>query len=246
MTHSLKSLFTAIAQTKSELELQQTVINLIGDYFAAQRYRLFLLDHLPQMVNQSRLFKRAISLDYNPVLRYLVEHHVPVHEGILLTAEKWRTICPRWDHGHVIAGPIVDHGSLIGALALTRNRDDDAFTQQNILELSALCLHVSTHLSKIQSQQPKFAADCCHQITPRELEIAQLVAQGLTNKEIGKNLWITENSVKQALKRMFRKLQVSSRAEMIAQLSGAKSELVLRKVSGDRGITQPKSSANER
>ena len=56
-------------------------------------------------------------------------------------------------------------------------------------------------------------------MTSRELQIAKLVAQGLTNTEIGKTLWIQENSVKQALKRMFRKLQVSSRAEMIAKLS---------------------------
>lgn len=55
-------------------------------------------------------------------------------------------------------------------------------------------------------------------LTDRELEIATLVAQGLTNAEIGAKLWITENSVKQALKRMFRKLEVSSRVEMVAML----------------------------
>ncbi|MEO1127115.1 MAG: helix-turn-helix transcriptional regulator, partial [Cyanobacteria bacterium J06639_16] len=59
----------------------------------------------------------------------------------------------------------------------------------------------------------------CDRFTQREAQIANLVAQGLTNKEIGRALWITENSVKKALKRMFRKLQVSSRAEMVAQLS---------------------------
>jgi DNA-binding CsgD family transcriptional regulator len=46
-----------------------------------------------------------------------------------------------------------------------------------------------------------------------------LVALGRTNAEIGSELWIAENSVKQALKRMFRKLKVSSRAEMVAQIS---------------------------
>ncbi len=51
------------------------------------------------------------------------------------------------------------------------------------------------------------------------MQIAVLVAQGQTNAQIGVELWITENSVKQALKRMFRKLEVSSRAEMMAQLS---------------------------
>jgi DNA-binding CsgD family transcriptional regulator len=46
--------------------------------------------------------------------------------------------------------------------------------------------------------------------------IVELVALGHTNAKIGTELWITENSVKQALKRMFRKLGVSSRAEMVA------------------------------
>ena len=214
----LKTLFLAIAQSQSELQLQQTVIDQIGEYFAAKRYRLFLVDRLTQIANQSKLFQLALSLDHNPVLRYLVEHHVPVHEGILLTAEKWRTICPRWDHGHVMVGPIVDRGSLIGGLALTRNRNDHAFNHQNILELSALCLHLSTQWTRIQSQKIKFDQNSIKQVTPRELQIAELVAQGLTNVEIGKTLWITENSVKQALKRIFRKLQVTSRTQMIAEL----------------------------
>ena len=64
-------------------------------------------------------------------------------------------------------------------------------------------------------------------LTPRELEIAKLVAQGRTNAEIGAELWITENSVKQALKRMFRKLEVSSRAEMVAQLAFASNPIVI-------------------
>jgi DNA-binding CsgD family transcriptional regulator len=53
----------------------------------------------------------------------------------------------------------------------------------------------------------------------QKMGVAELVALGRTNAEIGKELWITENSVKQALKRMFCKLEVSSRAEMVAQLS---------------------------
>ena len=45
------------------------------------------------------------------------------------------------------------------------------------------------------------------------------------SSQIGKEIWIAENSVKQALKRMFRKLEVSSRAEMVAQLSPTKYHL---------------------
>ena len=92
-----------------------------------------------------------------------------------------------------------------------------AFDDQNLTDLSALCLHLSTWTATVRQPAQKLESEV---LTPRELQIAQLVAQGRTNSEIGIELWITENSVKQALKRMFRKLEVSSRAEMTAQLVG--------------------------
>ena len=226
MTQQLKLLFKAIANSHSELELEQMVTEQIGAYFTAKRQKLFLLDRIAPVVKTSQVFQLALSVKFNPVLRYLVENHIPVHEGIILTSQKWQTICPRFDHGHVMVGPIVNNGTLVGGLALTREVNTIAFTHENLLDLSALCLHISTQLIKINSQPQSLSNNDRREvkipvkITDRELQIAQLVAQGLTNKKIGKQLWITENSVKQALKRMFRKLGVSSRAEMIAVLSG--------------------------
>ena len=219
MARELQSLFAEIAGAKNQLQLQETAIAQIAHYFAAKRHRLFLIDRLPQKVKKSPIFQAALSLDCNPVLKYVFENHIPVHEGVVLTAEKWRAICPRLDHAHVMMGPIVNNGKLIGGLAFTRDRENRPFNSQNLLDLSALCLHVSIQLIEIESDRIKLPAHSLQKITPRELEIAQLVAQGLTNKEIGKILWITENSVKQALKRMFRKLHVSSRAEAIAKLT---------------------------
>lgn len=219
MKDSLKSLLEAIAETESEKQLHQDVIGQIGSYFAAKRYQLFLLDRLPYIIKKSQAFQLALSLERNPVIRYLMEHHAPIHEGVLLSTEKWRTFCPRFDHGHVMLGPIVNDGNLIGALGLTRDRNSASFNSQNIAEMSALCLHLSICFAKIQSQKIELTSSNIKLITPREVQIAELVAQGLTNAEIGKNLWITENSVKKALKRMFRKLKVSSRTEMIAKLS---------------------------
>ncbi|MFN6498793.1 MAG: helix-turn-helix transcriptional regulator [Nostoc sp. DedQUE01] len=67
-------------------------------------------------------------------------------------------------------------------------------------------------------RQTRLNSSVANRLTVRETQIAELVAQGLTNAEIGTTLWIQENSVKQALKRMFRKLEVANRAEMVAQL----------------------------
>lgn len=49
-------------------------------------------------------------------------------------------------------------------------------------------------------------------LTEREIEIAQLAAQGLTNKEIGERLYISANTVKMALKNIYSKLSINNRA----------------------------------
>ncbi len=99
-----------------------------------------------------------------------------------------------------------------------------AFDNQNLADLSGICLHLSIWAATTRSTRVsagKSSTQSCKikLLTARELQIVELVALGHTNAEIGTELWITENSVKQALKRMFRKLEVSSRAEMVAQIS---------------------------
>lgn len=49
-------------------------------------------------------------------------------------------------------------------------------------------------------------------LTEREMEIAELAAVGLTNKEIGERLFISPNTIKTQLKSIFEKLGVNSRA----------------------------------
>jgi LuxR family maltose regulon positive regulatory protein len=49
-------------------------------------------------------------------------------------------------------------------------------------------------------------------LAEREIEIALLAAEGFSNKEIGETLFITANTVKTTLKRVFEKLEINSRA----------------------------------
>jgi DNA-binding CsgD family transcriptional regulator len=115
-----------------------------------------------------------------------------------------------------MAGPIVVRGELVGAVGCTRDRSMSAFDGQNLADLSGICLHLSVWAATVRSQRIAPQPVTIARLTARELQIVELVALGRTNAEIGTELWITENSVKQALKRMFRKLEVSSRAEMVA------------------------------
>jgi DNA-binding NarL/FixJ family response regulator len=50
-------------------------------------------------------------------------------------------------------------------------------------------------------------------LTRRELEILQLVAEGHSNAELARMLWVTEQTVKFHLSNIYRKLNVSNRTE---------------------------------
>lgn len=233
MKISLQLLFAEINQVQDEHKLRfgeadalrTYLVPKIGEYFAAKRSGIFFFDQLWSDSKLQNILNVALSVKHNPVARYIAERHTPVHEGLVTSPKAWAIICPRPDHWHVMAGPILDRGKLVGAVGCTRDKSMPAFESQNLADLSAICLHLSVWATTLRLTQSATLTEQQHQplitnrLTPRELQIADLVALGRTNAEIGTELWITENSVKQALKRMFRKLEVSSRAAMVAQLS---------------------------
>ncbi|HEY6938188.1 MAG TPA: helix-turn-helix transcriptional regulator, partial [Terriglobales bacterium] len=53
-----------------------------------------------------------------------------------------------------------------------------------------------------------------NRLTPREIEVAALVWEGMTNREIGQNIGTTEQVVKNYLRVIFDKLGVWSRLEL--------------------------------
>ena len=56
-------------------------------------------------------------------------------------------------------------------------------------------------------------------LTPRELDVLALLAQGLTNKEIAQQLVISPGTVKQHAYNLFQKLQVSNRQQAVTKAS---------------------------
>ncbi|WP_433580159.1 AAA family ATPase [Nocardia brasiliensis] len=57
-------------------------------------------------------------------------------------------------------------------------------------------------------------------LTPHELSIARLAAQGLTNREIGQRLFLSHRTVSTHLHRIFPKLGISARGDLAALLPG--------------------------
>ncbi|CAM4462207.1 LuxR family transcriptional regulator [Nocardia ninae] len=65
---------------------------------------------------------------------------------------------------------------------------------------------------------PNRDPDARNRLTPHELSIAQMAAQGLTNREIGQRLYLSHRTVSTHLHRIFPKLGVSSRTDLVGLL----------------------------
>ncbi|MGB3758356.1 MAG: LuxR C-terminal-related transcriptional regulator [Rivularia sp. (in: cyanobacteria)] len=234
MTNSLHNLFHVIATAKNEHQLRMRFMDNIGEHFGVQRWGIYMFNEdssysavevygMPDVDNFVELYAE-VGCNIDPVLRYVTERHAPAHEEMVLPLGGWKqcelykNCCAYYDHEHIMTGPIVGKGKLIGAIHFARINETPAFNYQDIADLSSVCIHLSASIAALKTQRNIFTSASSNLLTPREIQIAELVARGLTNKEIGTELWITQNSVKQALKRMFRKLQVSSRTEMVSKL----------------------------
>ncbi|WP_438296402.1 helix-turn-helix transcriptional regulator [Streptomyces sp. HUAS TT7] len=127
--------------------------------------------------------------------------------------------------GLAAAGQVIDanRARLTGAIALAARGE----VRRGVAELAAahrtfvtcgarpLARSASTERRRIAAQQPRGAAKpALSQLTRREGEVATLVSEGLTNRQIAQRLQVTEKTVQMHLSNAFTKLGVPSRAAL--------------------------------
>jgi DNA-binding CsgD family transcriptional regulator len=124
------------------------------------------------------------------------------------------TVCARWGMGRILIVPLFGAAGLVGSLNLVRPDGAPAFTAQEQMTALALAAQTSVALARAEDAGP-LPDDV--RLTPRERELLRLLAQGLRNREIAGRRGVSEHAVHQALKRLYAKLGVHSRAAAVAR-----------------------------
>lgn len=79
------------------------------------------------------------------------------------------------------------------------------------------------HMPHSTTPQQRAAQERLGQLTPRERDVAGLVAQGMTNAEIGERLFIQPESAKKTVTRILAKLQLRDRVQLVIILRDTQS-----------------------
>jgi LuxR family maltose regulon positive regulatory protein len=113
----------------------------------------------------------------------------------------------------------VDEGPVMAELLASwkgRRAGQSAYVEEL---LSAFTGHESEDASPVHAPTGQQPVD---PLTDRELEVLQLVAEGLTNREIGERLYLALDTVKGHNRRIFGKLQASTRTEAVSRAREAR------------------------
>jgi DNA-binding CsgD family transcriptional regulator len=121
---------------------------------------------------------------------------------------------------HYLSAPIFgSRGRLVGVFNLCRRPNDRRFDATAVEMASALSGFLSATLERVSNAEPFVEDFPPDGLTARELEVARLAAAGRNNLEIALALGIARETVKQTLRRVYRKLHVNGRAQMAAKMT---------------------------
>lgn len=143
----------------------------------------------------------------------LMDIQMPVMDGIKAT----RIIKQNWPHIHVmVLSTFQDEQNI--RLALLAGAAGYIIKSSEVSNMSQQIRTIVTGTTVLDAEVLKTLTtpnrDGLNQLTPREKDIALLIAQGLSNKEIAEHLFITEGTVRNALSIILDKLQMRDRTQL--------------------------------
>ncbi len=122
------------------------------------------------------------------------------------------------NHGDGLVN-LLDLGSTNGTFLNGRRVDAAVLREGDEVRIGQVVLRFGYATENTEVPPPRDAGPALAELlTARELEVARLVARGLTNAEIGKQLFISARTVSTHLANMYERLGIHTRAALAAHV----------------------------
>ena len=139
-----------------------------------------------------------------------------VHARITRTGETTILVTDLGSSG----GTTVNDESVTGSCTLVHGDRLGVGTSEAVLENPVAAAATSDETTTMMLKVPE-PEDAGPGLSPRQTEVLQLIAEGMTNSEIGDQLGITERTVKAYAQELYTKLGVRNRAGAVAEAINA-------------------------
>jgi DNA-binding CsgD family transcriptional regulator/tetratricopeptide (TPR) repeat protein len=96
-----------------------------------------------------------------------------------------------------------------------------ALTTLNLIGARSWAEQARAELRATGERPPPAQSSAADTLSPQELQIARLAAEGLSNREIGQRLYLSHRTVGSHLYRIFPKLDITSRTQLASRLGSA-------------------------
>jgi len=234
-TTDLKRAIERVARAQSLEELKDSLVESARELFFARAAGVHFLeaggedDEAPALLGVPVHLHSQYCCVTRILLKRVFDCHAPVHQRQFFSDLAWTQLPTVGDVRaaaglyHYLVSPLIRHGAIGGMISTARHYNEQPFGERELSAAAALSAHVTERVSALRWHP--HLGEVPGRLTPREGQIVELVVEGLTNAEVGTVLCISENTVKVALKKVFRKLEVSSRTELATRAwSSAKTE----------------------
>lgn len=118
------------------------------------------------------------------------------------------------DIRYQLAVRLPPHTHLERRLVLFRTADQGPFSERDRLLLTLLRPHLTHIRDRVEAQRRVIPA-----LTPRQWDMLRLVATGATNRQIARQLGVTENTVRKHLENTYARLGVISRTQAVTAVA---------------------------
>jgi DNA-binding CsgD family transcriptional regulator len=234
LIYELLPFVSKLERCRNASDVRGLAIDGAREVFGAHVIGCFQLDHaLQEQVTRFGVRDADVDeyvRDWRPndlLVRRVLERGMPSHNWQVYQEnalpELYHHFGRRLHIYHTLVAPLFGaRGTLMGSLIINRTARLNAFGLTDLSLAATFSGFLSATLARVSAEAEVPRDESVdYRLTPRELQIARLAAEGRNNLQIALQLGLARETVKQTLRRAFRKFDANGRAQMAAKLASS-------------------------